>query len=105
MLLLVHVNSRLFQKFRNVLSSHGRKRTAYKMAEVIFQEKRAAECSRRTIYAVDDRFFFFSMALPAHSGPWPLIQFRNHFSQTVGLLGRVISPTQGRYLHTGQHKH
>jgi hypothetical protein len=23
------------------------------------------------------------MALPAHSGPWPLIQFRNHFSQTV----------------------
>jgi hypothetical protein len=48
---------------------------------------------------------FFSMALPAHSGPWPLIQFRNHFSQTVGLLGRVISPSQGRYLNTGQHKH
>jgi hypothetical protein len=22
---------------------------------------------------------FFSMALPAHSGPWPLIHFRNHF--------------------------
>jgi hypothetical protein len=44
------------------------------------------------------------MALPAHSGPRPLIQFRNHFSQTVGLLGRVISPSQGRYLHTGQHK-
>jgi hypothetical protein len=33
-----------------------------------------------------------------------------HFSflilrQSVGLLGREISPTQGRYLHTGQHKH
>jgi hypothetical protein len=27
------------------------------------------------------------------------------FTQTVGLLGRVISPSQGRYLHTGQHKH
>jgi hypothetical protein len=27
------------------------------------------------------------------------------FPQTVGLLGRVISPSQGRYLHTGQHKH
>jgi hypothetical protein len=26
---------------------------------------------------------FFSVALPAHSGPWTLIQFRNHFSQTV----------------------
>jgi hypothetical protein len=45
------------------------------------------------------------MDLPAHSGPRPLIQFRNHFSQTVGLLGRVISTSQGRYLHTGQHKH
>jgi hypothetical protein len=48
---------------------------------------------------------FLSMALPAHSGPWPFIQFRNHFSQTVGLPGRVISPSQGRYLYTGQHKH
>jgi hypothetical protein len=27
------------------------------------------------------------------------------FVQTVGLLGRAISPSQGRYLHTGQHKH
>jgi hypothetical protein len=48
---------------------------------------------------------FFSMSLPAHSAPWPLIQFRNNFSQTVGLLGRVISPSQGRYLNKGQHKH
>jgi hypothetical protein len=47
----------------------------------------------------------FSVALLAHSGPWPHTQFRNHFSQTVGLLGRVISSSQGRYLNTGQHKH
>jgi hypothetical protein len=26
-------------------------------------------------------------------------------TKEVGLLGRVISPSQGRYLHTGQHKH
>jgi hypothetical protein len=45
--------------------------------------------------------FFFTMALPAHSGPRPLLQFRNHFSQTVRLPGRVISPSQGRYLNTG----
>jgi hypothetical protein len=45
------------------------------------------------------------MTLPVHSGPWPLIQYRNHISQTVGFLGRVISPSQGRYLNTGQHKH
>jgi hypothetical protein len=48
---------------------------------------------------------FVSMALPAHSGPRPLIQFRNHFSQTEGLLGRMIGPSQGRYLNTGQLKH
>jgi hypothetical protein len=45
------------------------------------------------------------MALPDHSGPRPLIQFRNYFSQTAELLGRVISPSQGFYLNTGQHKH
>jgi hypothetical protein len=45
--------------------------------------------------------FFFTMALPAHLGPRPLIQFSNHFSETAGLLGRVISPSQGRYLNTG----
>jgi hypothetical protein len=46
----------------------------------------------------------FLMTLPAHSGPLPIIQFRNHFSQTVGLLGRVINPSQGLYLNTWQHK-
>jgi hypothetical protein len=45
------------------------------------------------------------MALPAHSGSRPLIQFRNHFSHTVRLLGRVHSPSQGRYLHLEEHKH
>jgi hypothetical protein len=55
--------------------------------------------------AMPQAIILFSMALPAHSGPWPLIQVRNNFSQTVGLLGRVISPSQGRYLNTGQHKH
>jgi hypothetical protein len=47
----------------------------------------------------------FSMALAAHSGPRTPIQFRNYFSQTVGPFGRVISPSQCRYLNTGQHKH
>jgi hypothetical protein len=52
--------------------------------------------------------FYFSMALPAHSVPRPRIQFRNHFSQTIGLLGRVIRPllkhrttqTQNKRIHT-----
>jgi hypothetical protein len=38
-------------------------------------------------------------------GPRPLLQFRDLLTQTVGLLGRVISPSQGLYLYTGQHKH
>jgi hypothetical protein len=37
-------------------------------------------------------------ALAAFSLSWS-------FTQSVGLLGRGISPSQGRYLHTGQHKH
>jgi hypothetical protein len=49
--------------------------------------------------------FFSSMAVPAHSGHWPLIQFCNHFSQTVKFLGRVISPSQSHCLSTEQHKH
>jgi hypothetical protein len=38
------------------------------------------------------------MAIPAHSWPRPLIQFRNHFSQTVGLLGRVMGPSQSKLM-------
>jgi hypothetical protein len=37
-------------------------------------------------------------------GPWPLFQFLDLFTQSVALLGRGISPSQGRYLHIGQHK-
>jgi hypothetical protein len=50
-------------------------------------------------------FINSSMALQPFIGPWPLLQFRNFFTQTLGLLGRVIRPSQRRYLHTGQHKH
>jgi hypothetical protein len=42
-----------------------------------------------------NRRVFFQWLFQPHSGPWPFIQFRNHFSQTVGLLGRVISLSQG----------
>jgi hypothetical protein len=37
-------------------------------------------------------------ALAAFSGSWSYIQ-------SLGLLGRVIIPSQGRYLHTEQQKH
>jgi hypothetical protein len=38
-------------------------------------------------------------------GPGLFFSFVIIFTQTVGLLGRVISPSQGSYLHTGQHRH
>jgi hypothetical protein len=46
---------------------------------------------------------YLSMALR------PLLDLRCYFSfliftQSVGLLGRGISPSQGRHIHTGQHK-
>jgi hypothetical protein len=47
-----------------------------------------------------NHFIYSSMAVKPFVGPWPLLQFRNFFTQTVRLLGRVISPSQGRYLHT-----
>jgi hypothetical protein len=50
-------------------------------------------------------FIHSSVALQPFVGPWPLLQFCNLFTQTVGLLGRVIRPLQGLYLNTGQHKH
>jgi hypothetical protein len=43
-------------------------------------------------------------------GSTALVEFGSFFSfliysQSVGLLAQAISPSQGRYLHTGQHKH
>jgi hypothetical protein len=47
-------------------------------------------------------FFVFTGAL-AHIGPWPPPLYEVPQSYTyrrlVGLLGRVIGPSQGRYLH------
>jgi hypothetical protein len=36
-------------------------------------------------------------------GPWPLFSFLI-YTQSVGLLGREISPSQGLYLYTERHK-
>jgi hypothetical protein len=44
------------------------------------------------------------MALKFFVGPWPLLQFLNHFYADGRTLGRMMSPSQGRYLHTGQNK-
>jgi hypothetical protein len=45
------------------------------------------------------------MAPQPFVGPWLLFQFLDLFTQSMGLLVRGISLSQGRYLHIGQHKH
>jgi hypothetical protein len=48
---------------------------------------------------------YLSMTLQTFVRPWLLYLVLDFFTQSIGLLGRGISPLQGRYLHTGQHKH
>jgi hypothetical protein len=45
------------------------------------------------------------MTLQPFLGPWPLFSVSWSYTQSVGLLGRGISPSRGRFLYTEQHKH
>jgi hypothetical protein len=58
-----------------------------------------------SLYSVQKPRTTILMALQPFVGPWPLFRFFIFFTQSVGILGRGISPSQGRYLHIGQHKH
>jgi hypothetical protein len=46
-----------------------------------------------------------SMILQPFVGPWLPFQFLDLFTLSIGLFERGNSPSQGSYLHTGQHKH
>jgi hypothetical protein len=55
------------------------------------------------LYYIIHSFIHSSMALqPFLLGPGLFFGFVISYIQTVGLLGRGISPSQGRYIHTGQ---
>jgi hypothetical protein len=45
------------------------------------------------------------MAVQPFVGSWPLFSVSWSYTQSVRLLGRGNSPSQGLYLHTKQHKH
>jgi hypothetical protein len=48
------------------------------------------------------RMIYFLYGAAAHIGPWPPLNEVPQsytYRRLVGLLGRVISPSQGRYLH------
>jgi hypothetical protein len=49
--------------------------------------------------------FFISIPLIPYSYGVEFFIFLWIYTQSVGLLGRVIGPSQGLYLNTGQHKH
>jgi hypothetical protein len=57
-----------------------------------------AMCSRMS-YSFIHQWFYSPLF-----GPGLLFNSVIIFTQTVGIIGRVINPLQGRYLHTGQHK-
>jgi hypothetical protein len=49
--------------------------------------------------------FIYQWLYSSLLGPCLSFSFVIFIIQLVGPLGRVISPSQGRYMHTGQHKH
>jgi hypothetical protein len=51
-----------------------------------------------------EHVFSFIMALQPFGASWPVFQFLNFSTQSVGLSGRGISPSQGIYLNTQQTK-
>jgi hypothetical protein len=48
---------------------------------------------------------YLAVVVESTVGIWPLCNFLLLYIHSVGLLGRGISPSQGRYVHTEQHKH
>jgi hypothetical protein len=49
--------------------------------------------------------WIINIALQPFVVPWPLFQFLTLYTQSIVLLGRGISPSQGPYLHREQHRH
>jgi hypothetical protein len=62
------------------------------------------ECKAGALPSDPTFFFFLSVWLYSPLDPGRFFSILI-YTQTVGLLGRGISPSQGRYLHTEQHKH
>jgi hypothetical protein len=57
-------------------------------------------------YAVSIYLLSLYARLYSPCGPCPLFFVSLLvYTQSIGLLRREISPSQGRYLHAGQHKH
>jgi hypothetical protein len=74
------------------------------LIKIIVRKKKI--CAPNSVQNPGKFRFFFQWLYSPSLGPGLIFHFRDlFFTQTVGLLGRVISPSQGLYLYTGQHKH
>jgi hypothetical protein len=76
--------------------------TVYVLNEKSVQHNEVQKCYA-TFTVICSFFIYSSIALQPLAGTWPFFSFVIFF--TVGLLGRTISSSQGRYLHTRQHKY
>jgi hypothetical protein len=56
-------------------------------------------------FSLNSFSFIYRWVYSSLLGPGLFFNFVIFFMQTVELLGRLISPSQGRYLHTEQHTH
>jgi hypothetical protein len=68
----------------------------------IFHPKKGVTADSRRLH--NEKLLLLLDWLYSPCGPWTLFSFLI-YSQSVGFLGRVLSPLQGHYLNTGQHKH
>jgi hypothetical protein len=85
----------------------GRCKCALSVKTILFLVRMPILNSVHTCYCLYNNSFVHSFIIGSTALCWALAysSFVIFFTQTVGLLGRAISPSQGRYLHTGQHKH
>jgi hypothetical protein len=66
----------------------------------LLKDGRQAHTGPRTAWGSQNSLrVWLSTAVQLFVGPWPLFQFLDLCTSSVGLLGREISPSQGRYLH------
>jgi hypothetical protein len=70
-----------------------------------FPSDKKKNLRERSISQLSDLSFIHQWLYSPLLGPGIFFSFLIFFTHTVGLLGRGISPSKGRYLHTGQHKH
>jgi hypothetical protein len=74
---------------------------------VRIDEVKGMFCSKEWTFSARDTIhsFWSSVLYSQLLGPGLFFSFVIFFTERAGHVGRVISPSQGRYLHTGQYKH